>query len=432
MPISAQAWVSVSPIGLTTAGVTKPNNGAQYGPDTSGTTTCGIQEALNSLPTCDVYDGANNLVSGQRGKLFLAPGVFWTTTLITIPVGDIVIEGAGMSSWIPPNNIAATEDLGGTAIVGTSYATGLMTCPQDSHSRPATMLVLRDLDLRMTSPSSVQTSSTPAILTLNGWMSGEMKNVNILEAKTSGGIGQNLYRIFDCVAGGFKDTTTMMNVRAFGGNFAMHFTGAHMIGIGLTAGQTGTTISSFAGAIDIEQNLGCYWADLHAFSTKYGLRINTYFGRIYTPLVIYGIHFETCTHYLLNDVANMVGTVIIENPCWNVPGLNPVTDIPSTMPATTNVITKYEQDETGSTASRHITVAASSSTAGTSPYSYVGMPYARVFVITTVGGMTALTLDGQALFNGSFSVGQSIFVGAGHTLIATWATTAPVFELLPV
>ena len=76
--------------------------------------------------------------------------------------------------------------------------------------------------------------------------------------------------------------------------------------------------------------------------------------------------------------------------------------------------------------------AKSSVTAGTSPYTFPLLPYDAVYVITTVGGMTALTLDGQALFNATFSVGQQIYVAANHTLIATWAATAPVFEILPI
>lgn len=74
---------------------------------------------------------------------------------------------------------------------------------------------------------------------------------------------------------------------------------------------------------------------------------------------------------------------------------------------------------------------ASSVTAGTSPYTLPPLPYDAIYVITTVGGMTALTLDGQALFNASFSVGQQIYVAAGHTLVATWASNASVFKVLP-
>ena len=89
--ISAAPWVTVSPIGLTTSGVTVANNGAQFGPDTPGTTTCGIQEALNSLPACTVNQkssfGGGYTISGQYGRLSLQPGIYETSSLITVPAG---------------------------------------------------------------------------------------------------------------------------------------------------------------------------------------------------------------------------------------------------------------------------------------------------------------------------------------------------------
>jgi hypothetical protein len=78
--------------------------------------------------------------------------------------------------------------------------------------------------------------------------------------------------------------------------------------------------------------------------------------------------------------------------------------------------------------------AASPNTAGTSPYTFQ-LPYNAIFVITTVGGMTVLAVEGrsgsQAIFNGSFSVGQNFFVPAQTQVIVTWSTTAPVFEIIP-
>lgn len=46
---AAPGVVTVSPIGLLTSGVSLTNNGCNYGPDTLGTTTSGIQEALTAL-----------------------------------------------------------------------------------------------------------------------------------------------------------------------------------------------------------------------------------------------------------------------------------------------------------------------------------------------------------------------------------------------
>ena len=39
--------MTVSPVGLSTSGITSANNGANFGPDTTGTVTSGIQGAVN-------------------------------------------------------------------------------------------------------------------------------------------------------------------------------------------------------------------------------------------------------------------------------------------------------------------------------------------------------------------------------------------------
>ncbi|MGA8604973.1 MAG: right-handed parallel beta-helix repeat-containing protein [Thermoplasmata archaeon] len=70
-------------------------------------------------------------------------------------------------------------------------------------------------------------------------------------------------------------------------------------------------------------------------------------------------------------------------------------------------------------------------TAGASIYTFPLLPFDAVYVMTTVGGISALTLDGQGL-GSSFFPGLQVFVGANHTLTAKWATTAPVFSILPL
>ena len=45
---SLQPWVTVSPYGIANGKSTVANNGAQYGPDTAGTVTSGIQEAVTT------------------------------------------------------------------------------------------------------------------------------------------------------------------------------------------------------------------------------------------------------------------------------------------------------------------------------------------------------------------------------------------------
>jgi hypothetical protein len=69
------------------------NNGADFGPDTPGTTTCGIQEAIHSLTTVAQLDGT---VGG--GIVSLSPGRFTCSGVITIPNQfnfELKIVGAG-------------------------------------------------------------------------------------------------------------------------------------------------------------------------------------------------------------------------------------------------------------------------------------------------------------------------------------------------
>ena len=126
-------YVTVSPIGLTGGGAPIANNGADFGPDTPSTVTCGVQEALNSLPATTVYDGANNAVSGQRGALLFQHGVFSMTAGAVLPAGQIGFQGGGQSTWIPVENIPGPYfDLGGTALVSTDYAHPVISVPMDS------------------------------------------------------------------------------------------------------------------------------------------------------------------------------------------------------------------------------------------------------------------------------------------------------------
>ena len=264
-----------------------------------------------------------------------------------------------------------------------------------------------------------------------------------MELLTGGGIGNNMYIIGDFSSTAWKDDVVLMNVRGYGGHTGVRIAQAHVTAINVSGGKTSNVIDNFDCGIDIRQDLNCFFACLHGYSSTYGLAYWPYaYGQPWTPQVIHGIHFEAVSHYLLLDANSVTGTLIIDQPVWDQPGLNPATDIAATLTSQTsvpvistqagmNVITMNELDPQSQGPGRHVTVPPGSWTAGTSPYTFTALPYAATFVITTVGGMTALTLDGQALFNASFTVGQQVLVPAGHSVIATWATTAPVFRVLP-
>jgi hypothetical protein len=389
--------------------------------------------SINALPSCSVIDVNNNVVAGKTGVISFPPGVIAISALLTVPPGLITIQGSGMSSWVPIMGLTPYQNLGGTTIVTTNYTQGLLSCPKDSFSYPATALFIRDIEFRTVSPASAQTSSTPPIISLSGMMSGEISNVNVLEVITAGGIGRNLYKIFSLEPGSAADFKFLHNIRAFGGTQAVILNATHLAAINIAGGYTGTGIGGVTQcAIFIFQNDDNYYADIHCFSSPFGLASD--FGNDNNhPIIIHGIMFESCTHYITTGFSPTHGTLILENPTWNS-SVDPTTDIPAQIPSTIAVISKYEIDRTGlysPTHVLHVAPAKFASTAGTSPFTFVVNQYDCVYVLTTVGGMTALTLDGQALFNGSFTVGQQIYVGAGHTLIATWATTAPIFEILP-
>jgi len=186
----------------------------------------------------------------------------------------------------------------------------------------------------------------------------------------------------------------------------------------------------------------------------------TWDGTHNVALVVTGNHFYTSPSIALENAASTPpgGVVISGNNFFIYPTIPPTTGTPyywlkignnwSWVSATGNVVGAspgYSNLATLGSGLRNILLTdnigynpqpKSSSRAGRSPYTFPALPYPAIYVITTTGRMTALTLDGQALFGGVFSAGQQVYVGANHTLIATWATilpvNAPVFEILPI
>ncbi len=74
--LRGKGTVTVSAKGIANGLSALKNDGADFGPDTPGTTTYGIQEAINSLPI------SSNRVSPGGGVVQLGPGVFYTTSTI--------------------------------------------------------------------------------------------------------------------------------------------------------------------------------------------------------------------------------------------------------------------------------------------------------------------------------------------------------------
>lgn len=102
------------------------NDGAMFGPDTPGTLTYGIQEAINALPT--VLGVTNGIAGG--GRLRFRPGKFLVSTNIMIPARHpftLTMEGAGWNNTIlkytGPTNAAMIT----TSRTNDQYNTGVNT-----------------------------------------------------------------------------------------------------------------------------------------------------------------------------------------------------------------------------------------------------------------------------------------------------------------
>lgn len=73
------------------------NNGCDFGPDTAGTTTCGIQEAINALPASigRNYTGSTS-TAAVSGTVLLGRGVFEVTRPIEVPAySAVTLQGVG-------------------------------------------------------------------------------------------------------------------------------------------------------------------------------------------------------------------------------------------------------------------------------------------------------------------------------------------------
>lgn len=100
---NGKPMVAVSPVG--TADGYAFNNGADYGPDTPGTSTCGVQEAVNALPS-------------GGGTVRLLVGLFYVTNQITVQSSGVRLEGSGSplgGYGSPTNNGSAIVDSRTTA-----------------------------------------------------------------------------------------------------------------------------------------------------------------------------------------------------------------------------------------------------------------------------------------------------------------------------
>lgn len=81
------------------------------------------------------------------------------------------------------------------------------------------------------------------------------------------------------------------------------------------------------------------------------------------------------------------------------------------------------------TSCKGLSISNSSVIAGISPYTFPLLGYDSEYVLTTVGGLTSLTVNGQTRTPMN-TIGNGVTVFANQPVVATWATTAPVFEII--
>jgi len=146
-------WVMVSPTGASTTGV--PNNGADYGPDTSGTQTNGIQEAWNS------------------GRLVVLLGTkYVTNTDLIFPTQFVGMIGVGAS-------FQTTYGKGETIIQASAtglFTHGIMTLTNAGANNPSAYLRGFTLDGNQACVNPFYVSITTA--TAQEWLIEQVQSTN--------------------------------------------------------------------------------------------------------------------------------------------------------------------------------------------------------------------------------------------------------------
>ena len=129
--INGKPYITVSSKGITNGLSTIHNNGADFGPDTVGTTTSGINEAINSLPLANT----SAPYSSGGGKVVLEEGQYNITGTITIPNTNpfnLTLEGAGLTNTVII--YGGTSDVVVTAYYNTSGGTSTGTLATGSNN----------------------------------------------------------------------------------------------------------------------------------------------------------------------------------------------------------------------------------------------------------------------------------------------------------
>jgi hypothetical protein len=113
--IAGRPYLTVSSKGTAQTGIT--NNGADYGPDTSGTTTCGIQEAITGLPGSGGIVFLDSDDGSYFGQYSAVTGQISVPSNVCLMSGMFGGEAYGVVVKVPPSYIKYTGSTSQDALV---------------------------------------------------------------------------------------------------------------------------------------------------------------------------------------------------------------------------------------------------------------------------------------------------------------------------
>ena len=175
--ITGRPYITVSSKGLANGLSEYFNDGADFGPDTPGTATCGIQEAINSLPLQTNEDTANNTGTGPSGSIKLRNGVYTMANSLNIPTfSNVSLIGMNQSVNLGSVSTLSTKDVGGVIIYFpaslTDSATNYPLFNAPIYTDSNIILNIKNITLYIDNPSSFVDATA---ININGMYNGALK-----------------------------------------------------------------------------------------------------------------------------------------------------------------------------------------------------------------------------------------------------------------
>lgn len=131
--IRGKPYITVSAKGMINGLSNIPNDGADFGPDTTKGATAPGQYGSPYTETSGIQEGLNYLGNNNGGELAVGDGLFYTSTQINIP-NTVAIRVHGT---LPSQNSESTASQGGTVIISTSTMTSVISLVLGSSLAPA-------------------------------------------------------------------------------------------------------------------------------------------------------------------------------------------------------------------------------------------------------------------------------------------------------